>query len=84
MALLISLKAIQNNTGEPKSLQSLNNPLETKYNFGLLNNLTQFISGGDTTDGNGILGHVLGRQKATIDQAIRNLAVLGLIEFLAL
>lgn len=42
----------------------------SKHDGSILDNLSGFLSAGDTTDGNGILGHILGSKKNTVEAAI--------------
>ncbi len=42
----------------------------SKHDGSILDNLSGFLGSGDTTDGNGILGHILGSKKDSIETAI--------------
>lgn len=42
----------------------------SKHDGSILDNLSGFLSSGDTADGNGILGHILGSKKDTVEKAI--------------
>lgn len=42
----------------------------SKHDGSILDNLSGFLGSGDTTDGNGILGHILGSKKSSVESAI--------------
>lgn len=42
----------------------------SKHDGSILDNLSGFLGSGDTTDGNGILGHILGSKKTSVESAI--------------
>ncbi len=42
----------------------------TKHNGGIFDHLSDFLGSGDTSDGNGILGHILGNNKSTVENQI--------------
>ena len=41
-----------------------------KHNGGIFDHLSDFLGSGDTSDGNGILGHILGNNKSTVESQI--------------
>lgn len=41
-----------------------------KHNGGIFDHLSDFLGSGDTSDGNGILGHILGNNKSTVENQI--------------
>ncbi|MDH3494039.1 MAG: DUF937 domain-containing protein [Acidobacteriota bacterium] len=78
MALPVILSGLANNAQSPSGAQSLDQALATDHDGGLLNNLTDFLTGGvpspqqatRQTDGTGILGHILGTNQGTAAQEI--------------
>ncbi len=42
----------------------------SKHDGSILDNLSGFLGSGDTKDGNGILGHILGSKKSSVESAI--------------
>lgn len=80
MALPMIMGGLAKNVQDPQGAQSLNNALSTDHQGGLLNNLTDFLTGGvpnpqaatRETNGSGILGHILGANQGTATQEISN------------
>ncbi|NNE66818.1 MAG: DUF937 domain-containing protein [Pyrinomonadaceae bacterium] len=80
MALPVILQGLANNVQSPQGAQSLDSALANDHTGGLLNNLTDFLSGGvpapeqatRATNGSGILEHILGTNKGTAAQEISN------------
>lgn len=68
-ALPALLGALQNNANSGGA-QSILNAIGSKHDGSILDNLSGFLRGGDTTDGNGILKHILGDKKGAIENAI--------------
>ena len=80
MALPVILSGLANNAQSPGGAQSLDNALTNDHTGGLLNNLTDYLTGGvpapqqatRETDGTGILGHILGANQGPAAQEISN------------
>ncbi|MEM1056106.1 MAG: DUF937 domain-containing protein [Bacteroidota bacterium] len=74
-ALPAILAAMNRNTNNTQGAQNLANALQRDHDGSLLDNLGGFLSGamgggGKTTDGAGILGHILGGQRPTVEQGV--------------
>lgn len=65
----ILMGMLQKNASSPSGADSLMNALG-KHDGSILNNLSGFLGAGDTSDGLGILGHVLGGNQNTVENAI--------------
>src|SRR5690625_1071642 len=64
---------LQKNASTPEGAQSLQGALQ-EHDGNILSNISTFLgAGGDTTDGNNILGHILGNNRNTVknNSAIR-------------
>lgn len=80
MALPTILSGLAKNVQSPQGAQNLDNALAKDHQGGLLNNLTDFLTGGvpapqqasRETNGAGILGHILGGSQASAAQEISN------------
>ncbi len=78
MALPVILGGLAKNVQSPNGAESLDNALANDHSGGLLNNLTDFLTGGvpspqqasRETNGTGILEHILGTNKGTATQEI--------------
>jgi len=74
MALPVLTKALQRNSATPEGAQSLMGALSKKHNGSILDNLGDLFNGGVndevTSDGEKILGHVLGNKQAGVQQVI--------------
>ncbi|WP_262250167.1 DUF937 domain-containing protein [Parapedobacter soli] len=64
------LGALQNNASSRDGAQGILNAIGSKHDGSILDNLSGFLGSGDTSDGNGILGHVLGNKQGALQQAI--------------
>lgn len=68
------LAGMSRNAQSADGAQSLNNALESKHDGALLDNLAGMLGGGSAAalqqDGNGILGHIFGSQKTSVEQGI--------------
>ena len=71
-ALPAMLGALQRNANNQEGAQGILNALQSKHDGSILDNLPDFFGNGDTRDGNGILGHVLGGKKEVVAQSISN------------
>src|SRR5690554_6668587 len=60
---------LQKNASSEKGATGILDAL-SKHDGSILDNLSGFLSAGDATDGNGILGHILGSKKDTVESAI--------------
>jgi len=69
-ALPALLGALKNNAGSGDGAQGILNALGSKHDGSILDNLSGFLGNDDTSDGNGILGHMLGNQRGGLEQAI--------------
>ena len=77
-ALPVILGAMNRNTSDPQGAQSLAGALERDHDGSLLDHLSGFLTGGKTapgvspkaTDGQGILGHILGGQRSQVEQGV--------------
>lgn len=68
-ALPALLGALQNNASSGGA-QGILNAIGSKHDGSILDNLSGFFGNDDTSDGNGILGHVLGNKQVAVEQAI--------------
>ncbi|MEC3878468.1 DUF937 domain-containing protein [Parapedobacter sp. 10938] len=68
-ALPTLLGALKNNASSGDA-QGILNALGSKHDGSILDNLSGFLGNDDTSDGNGILGHVLGNKRGAVEQAI--------------
>lgn len=69
-ALPALLGALQKNANDTQGAQGILAAIGSKHDGSILDNLSGFLGGGDTSDGNGILGHVLGDKRGALEQAI--------------
>src|SRR5690606_10329003 len=69
-ALPALLGALQNNASSGNGAQGILNALASKHDGSILDNLSGFLGDNDTTDGNGILAHVLGNKLGAVEQGI--------------
>ncbi|MGD1890207.1 MAG: DUF937 domain-containing protein [Cyclobacteriaceae bacterium] len=74
MALPVLMKAMERNAANPEGAQSLMNALNNKHDGSILDNLGGLFGGGVDeavkTDGEKILGHVLGQKQRGVEQVI--------------
>ena len=68
-SLPVILGMLQKNATSEEGASGIMNALN-KHDGGILDNLSGFLNSGDTTDGNGILGHILGGKKGNVENAI--------------
>lgn len=68
-ALPVLMGMLQKNASTPEGASGLLGALN-QHDGGILNNLQGFLKGGDTSDGNGILGHILGGNKSKVEGQI--------------
>src|SRR5690606_36703704 len=68
-ALPALLGALQNNASSGHA-QGILNAIGSKHDGSILDNLSGFLGYDDTSDGNGILGHVLCNKRGAVEQAI--------------
>src|SRR5690625_7506101 len=60
----------QKNASTPEGAQSLQGALQ-EHDGNILSNISTFLgAGGDTTDGNNILGHILGNNRNTVEKQL--------------
>ncbi len=69
-ALPALLGALQNNASSGNGAQGILNAIRSKHDGGVLDNLSGFLGSNDTSDGNGILRHMLGNKQGALEQAI--------------
>lgn len=60
---------LQQNSSSQEGANSLLNALN-EHDGSILKNISTFLNSGDTSDGNDILGHILGANKSKIEKAI--------------
>ena len=74
MALPVLMKAMERNAATPEGAQGLLGALNNKHNGSILDNLGGLFDGGIDedvkTDGDKILGHILGQKKQGLEQII--------------
>ncbi|SEQ84623.1 protein of unknown function [Hyunsoonleella jejuensis] len=74
MALPVLMKAMERNAATPQGAQGLMGALNSKHDGSILDNLGGLFSGGVDenvkTDGDKILGHVLGQKRQGVEQII--------------
>ncbi len=93
LAMPMLIKSLAKNASNKDGARSLNNALERDHDGSLLDNLTGFLDGNTqqnkTTDGAGILRHLLGDRRSNVEQVISrdtgldSNATQGLLETLA-
>src|SRR5699024_9497218 len=60
---------LQKNASTPAGAQGIQGALE-EHDGSILNNLAGFFGSGDTSDGNGILGHILGSNRGSVEKEL--------------
>jgi len=74
MALPVLMKAMERNAASPQGAEGLMNALSNKHDGSILDNLGGLFGGGVDdnvkTDGDKILGHVLGQKRQGVEQII--------------
>ncbi|TPN88706.1 DUF937 domain-containing protein [Aquimarina algicola] len=74
MAMPVLMGAMQRNASTPEGASGLLNALNNNHSGGILDNLGGLFEGGVdeevTTDGAGILGHVLGNKQPAVESAL--------------
>ncbi len=75
LAVPMLIKSLAKNASSKEGARSLNNALERDHDGSLLDNLTGFLDGNrqqqqKTTDGAGILRHLLGDRRSNVEQVI--------------
>lgn len=74
MALPVLMTAMKRNASSPEGAQGLLNAITNQHDGSILSNLSGLFDGGVddnvTTDGNKILGHVLGDKQGNVEKAI--------------
>ncbi len=74
MAMPVLMGAMQRNASTPEGASGLLNALTSKHSGGILDNLGGLFEGGVdqsvTTDGAGILGHILGGKQPVVENAL--------------
>jgi hypothetical protein len=68
-ALPVLLGALARNTAQSGGAESLDRALG-KHDGGVLDNLTDFLGAPDVDDGNGILRHMLGDRRGTVESGV--------------
>ncbi len=68
-ALPTLLGALQNNASSGDA-QGILNAIGSRHDGSILDNVSGFLGNDDTSDGNGILGHMLGNKRGAVEQAI--------------
>lgn len=69
-ALPTLFAALQSNAGSSEGAQGILSALANKHDGSVLNNVSGFLGSTGTGDGDGILQHMLGGQRGSVEQAI--------------
>src|SRR5690606_33143468 len=69
-ALPALLGALKSNASSGDGAQGIMSALASKHDGSILDNLSGFLGNDDDSDGNGILGHVLGDKRGALEQSI--------------
>lgn len=75
-ALPMLLGAMNRNSQEDNG-SGISRALDSGHDGSILGNLSGFLSGGDESDGNGILRHVLGDRRNVAEQALQSASGIG-------
>ncbi|MCO6459794.1 MAG: DUF937 domain-containing protein [Saprospiraceae bacterium] len=78
-AFPVLLGMLQKNASSEDGASGIMNALK-KHDGSILDNLSGFLNMGDTTDGNGILGHILGGNKSNVENAISQKTGVGAMD----
>ena len=62
--------ALQNNASSSQGAQGILSAIGSKHDGSILDNLSGFLGSNDTSDGNGILKHLLGDKQGALEQGI--------------
>lgn len=73
-AVPLIIKALAKNTQDESGAESLQNALERDHDGSVLDDVGGFLEGFDTAGGTGILTHVLGGQKGTVEQGLAQMS----------
>lgn len=73
-ALPLLVSALANNAQDPRGARSLAGALERDHDGGLLDQLGDFLGGGDAGPGFDILGHVLGQRRPAAERGVGQLS----------
>lgn len=76
-ALPVLLAALARNATKPEGATALHEALVNDHDGSVLNNLTGVVSRTDLSDGNAILGHVLGDRRGAVETGVSKLSGLG-------
>ena len=76
-ALPVLLAALARNAAKPQGATALHEALVNDHDGSVLNNLTGVVSRSDLSDGNAILGHVLGDRRGAVETGVSKLSGLG-------
>ncbi len=69
-ALPVLLGALARNASKPEGAESLNRALERDHDGSVLDNLSGFLNNPDENTGNGILKHVLGNRRQSVEAGL--------------
>lgn len=69
-SLPVLMGMLKNNASNEQGAASLLGALNNDHNGSILDNLSGFLNAGDTSDGNGILSHILGGNRNTVENQI--------------
>lgn len=69
-ALPTILAALSRNASKPEGAESLNGALARDHDGSVLDDITGFLKRGETRDGSGILEHVLGSRRQTVQGGV--------------
>ena len=76
-ALPVLLGALARNTSRPAGATALHQALSEDHDGSILDNLSGALNQGDLTDGNAILGHVLGDRRNVVESGVGKVSGLG-------
>lgn len=69
-AIPVLVGALARNTNSANGAEALGRALDRDHDGGILDNLQGFLGGGDTSMGDGILGHVLGQRRSAVENGV--------------
>lgn len=76
-ALPVLLAALARNASKPAGATALHDALVNDHDGSALNDVTGALSRTDLTDGNAILGHVLGERRSAVETGVSKVSGLG-------
>lgn len=70
LAVPLIVAALARNASQPQGAQDLHQAIADDHDGSILNNLTGYLSNPEQGDGAGILGHVLGDQRSSVESNV--------------